>query len=162
MLISCDLKVQPYLEFTHNCAIKKKLQEKASQNLPETLHLVEERSQQRMFCRVPADIKGYGNKQTKQSVQMWWAEKHFRMHNASNLEAVGLRQMARSGSTSVSQEEKAEAAVGTISPKPDSWRMGKRSLVWGTPMLGSQCSANSMIPWTQPALCQWFKLGEVV
>ena len=48
-----------------------------------------------------------------------------------NLEVDGLQQhKATSDSTSVIQEQKAEAAVGTGSPKLDSWRLEKRSLVW--------------------------------
>ena len=71
--------------------------------------------------------KGYSD---NHSLQLWWAEKHLRMHK-SNLEADGLQQQkTMSGFTSVSQEQKAEATVGTGSPKLDSWRLEKCSLVW--------------------------------
>ena len=64
------------------------------------------------------------------TAQLWWAEKLLRMHNTSNLEEGRLQQQkTTSGSTSVSQEQKAEAAVGTGSPKLDSWRLEKRSML---------------------------------
>ena len=63
--------------------------------------------------------KVYGNS-NNHSAQLWWAEKQLRRHNTSNLEADGLQQeKTMSGSTSDSQEQKAEAAVGTGSPKLD-------------------------------------------
>lgn len=45
------------------------------------------------------------------------AEKHLTMHNTANLEADGLDlQKTMSGSADVSQNQKAEATVGTDSP----------------------------------------------
>ena len=45
-------------------------------------------------------------------LQLWWAEKHLRMHNLSNLEADGLQQQKTTvASTPVSREQKSETAV---------------------------------------------------
>ena len=100
--------------------------------------------------------------------QLWWAEKHLRMHNTLNLEADGLQQQkTMSGSTYVSQEHKTEAAVGTGSPKLDSWRLEKQSLVWWISISAdayrwSEFDTNSMNPWTKPTLCQQSRLVAVV
>ncbi|MCI4384713.1 hypothetical protein PGIGA_G00041910 [Pangasianodon gigas] len=54
------------------------------------------------------------------------SEKHLSMHNTSNLEVDKLQQQkTTSAFTSVSQEQKAEALMGTDSPV----KMEKRSLV---------------------------------
>ena len=52
------------------------------------------------------------------SVLLWRSEKCLGMHNTLNLEVDGLQQQkTMSGPTSVSQEQKAEAALGTGLPK---------------------------------------------
>ena len=43
-------------------------------------------------------------------------EKYLRIHNKSNLEVDGLQQQKTTLSSTTSQEQKAEAAVGTGSP----------------------------------------------
>ena len=55
---------------------------------------------------------------------------HLRMH-MSNPEVDELQQQnAMSGSTPVNQELKSEGAVDKVSPKPESLRLEKMSVVW--------------------------------
>lgn len=54
-----------------------------------------------LWMETPYWLKRYINLD-KHSVQLWWAEQHFTMHNMLNLEANGLQtQKTTSGSTSV-------------------------------------------------------------
>ena len=77
--------------------------------------------QWRMARLVRADRSwGYG-KSDNHSVQLWWADKHLRMHKMWKLEADGLEQQKSTVGT---------AAVGTGSPKLDSCEDWKSISLW--------------------------------
>lgn len=83
-----------------------------------------------------------------------------------NLGAVGLqKQKTTTSSTSVNQEQTAEAAVSDDLPKLDILRQEKFSLrqfSWDGQMVVSELNTNSLNPWTQSAFYEQSKVVYIV
>lgn len=91
------------------------------------------------------------------TLQPWWAEKHLRTHNTSNLDVNELQQQKTTqGSTPVSQEQESEAAVGSGSVNlyiRDSNPTQTRYSEWTDTDTDRRCSIQLVFFFLSSAVC---------